>query len=258
MTNGSENKRIEASERTLEILEFLAVHERTTATEVAEHLGMAKSTTHYHLKTLEDTKFVVRESDGYRVSLNLLTMGHEVVARMSIYQAGKPKVDELARETGELCILMVEEHGYGYYIYDNRGEEAVNFDTAGNRKHLHNNALGKALLAHLPSERVDEIIAQHGLPATTQQTITDREKLDAELETAHVEGVAFDYEEQLNGLCCVAAPIRDTQSNDNVSTRGAISVAVPASRAQDDYFTEKLPQVVSDAANIIELEIQEY
>ncbi|MDS0293682.1 IclR family transcriptional regulator [Halogeometricum luteum] len=257
MTSETGTKRIEASERTLEILDFLAGRERTTATAVAERLGIAKSTTHYHLKTLEDAEFVVRERDGYRVSLNLLTMGHDVVAQMSTYQAGKAKVDELARETGELCILMVEEHGYGYYIYDNRGEDAVNFDTAGNRKRLHDNALGKAFLSQVSAERVDEIVARHGLPATTGQTVTDRERLDAELETARTEGVAFDYEEQLNGLCCVAAPIREAQSDD-VSVRGAISVAVPASRAQDEYFEEELPRAVSDAANIIELEIQDY
>ncbi|MDS0297913.1 IclR family transcriptional regulator [Halogeometricum sp. S1BR25-6] len=257
MTSETGTKRIEASERTLEILGFLAGRERTTATEVAEHLGVAKSTTHYHLKTLEDAEFVVRDREGYRVSLNLLTMGHDVVSQMATYQAGKAKVDELARETGELCILMVEEHGYGFYIYDNRGEGAVNFDTAGNRKRLHDNALGKAFLSQAPPERVDEIVDRHGLPATTRQTITDRDRLDAELEQARSEGVAFDYEEQLNGLCCVAAPIRDTHS-EGVSVRGAISVAVPASRAQDEYFTEELRRAVSDAANIIELDLQEY
>ncbi|SFR64516.1 IclR family transcriptional regulator [Halogeometricum limi] len=258
MTKATDGKRIGASERTLDILTFLGEAGHATVTEVADRLDAAKSTTHYHLKTLEDAEFVVRTDGGYRVSLNFLTMGHELVSRMGVYQVGKPKVDRVARETGELCILMVEEHGYGYYVYDNRGEGAVNFDTTGNRKRLHDNALGKAVLANLSTERVDEIVERHGLPATTAQTITDRTALDAELETARDEGVAFDREEQLDGLCCVAAPIRSTHASGSDPVEAALSVAVPASRARDDYFNEELPHVVSDAANLVELELQEY
>ncbi|MFC6765196.1 IclR family transcriptional regulator [Natrinema soli] len=257
---GRENAptRIESVERSLEIVQIMTDLGTASATEIAERLNLAKSTTHYHLKTLEDMEFVVRKENGYRIGMKLLTMGHDLVNQMNLYRIGKPNVDRLAQETGELSILMVEEHGLGYYIYDSRGDKAVNFDTVGSEKYLHNNALGKAVLAHLPDERVDAIIDRHGLPKTTEQTITDRETLDAELTTAYTEGVTFDREEQLEGLCCVGAPIRNPQTTDDHSIQGAISVAVPASRAQGEYFTDELATAVTDTANLIELELADY
>lgn len=260
MSKRDQPKRIKASERTLSIMNALTNLGRASATEIAEHLDLAKSTTHYHLKTLESFECVVQENGYYRIGLKLLSVGHETVNQMKLYQAGQSEVDKLARETGELCILMVEEHGYGYYIYDERGEDAVNFDTTGNQKYLHDNALGKTILAHASSERVDEILDRHGLPATTQQTITDRATLDDELTTVREEGIAFDREEQLEGLCCVAAPIWDYSDtgSDTPTVQGALSVAGPASRMTGTYFTEELATAVSDAANLIELEIRGY
>ncbi|SDN24588.1 transcriptional regulator, IclR family [Halogranum gelatinilyticum] len=258
MSENRTGKRIEASGRTLELLRTVAAIGPASATEIATELGFAKSTAYYHLETLADFEFVVRRHDGYQLSMNFLSMGHDLVNQLDIYQVGKPQIDRLAEETGELCILMTEEHGYGYYIYDNRGEGAVNFDTIGHRKHLHNNALGKAVLAHMDERRVDEILDRHGLPPTTDRTITDRAALKEELATARSEGVAFDREEQLNGLCCIAAPLLDSDSGDDREVKGAISVAVPASRARGTYFNEELPMAVSDTANLVELELQDY
>lgn len=257
MSENRDKKRIEASGRTLELLQTIAAIGPASVTEIAAELDFPKSTAYYHLETLADFEFVVRRSDGYQLSMNFLTMGHNLVDQLDIHQAGKPQIDRLAEETGELCILMTEENGQGYYIYDSRGDGAVNFETIGKRKPLHNNALGKAVLAHMDESRVDEIISRYGLPATTEHTITDRETLDSELATARVEGVAFDREEQLDGLCCVAAPILQPEDGDR-GIRGAISVAVPASRAKEPYFTDELPTAVSDAANLIELELREY
>lgn len=257
MENENSTKRIEATERSLEILETLSDLGSASATKIAEEVGLPKSTTHYHLKTLKNAEFV-QENGGYQVGMKLLTMGHRRVDQMDLYKIGKPKVDHLAQETDELCILMMEEYGYGYYIYDNRGGDAVNFDTTGNQKYLHNNALGKAVLSHLPKTRVNNILDRHGLPATTDQTITDRKKLDEDLATARNDGVAFDYEEQLEGLCCVAAPIQDVRPAGEDVVQGAISIAVPASRAQESYFTDELTAAVFDTANLIELEMKEY
>ena len=92
---------------------------------------------------------------------------------------------------------------------------------------------------------------------TTDRTITDRESLEAELATARSEGVAFDREEQLDWLCCVAVPLLHSDSRDNRVIIGAIGVAVPASRARGSYVTEEFPMTVSDAANPIELESEE-
>ncbi|GAD52516.1 transcriptional regulator, IclR family [Halarchaeum acidiphilum MH1-52-1] len=253
-----EPKRIRASERSLTILRTLADLGWASETEIADRIDLAKSTTHYHLKTLADQSFVVETNGQYRISLSLLELGHDAVDLLDVYDVGKQVVDRVARETGELCILMVEERGYAYYVYDGRGADAIAIDTLGKRATLHDGATGKAVLAALPEERVDEIVAEHGLPATTERTITDREALDAELAAIRERGVAFDREERLDGLHCVATAVRHAGDTQPGAVYGAIGVMGPASRFTGDYFEEELPDVVSDAANLIELDLQGY
>lgn len=51
----------------------------------------------------------------------------------------------------------------------------------GHRVHLHNTALGKAILAHYPRERLEAILDRHGMPQTSEETIIDRGGLFEEL-----------------------------------------------------------------------------
>jgi len=107
----------------------------------------------------------------------------------------------------------------------------------GTRAPLHSTGLGKAILAHLPEERVESIVDHHGMPASTPETITDRDELFDALERIRDRGFAFDDEERLRGLRCVAAPIL---ANDDVV--GAISVSGPTNRLRDDRYREELPR----------------
>ncbi len=121
------------------------------------------------------------------------------------------------------------------------GNNAIQIDThTGEAVYLHNTALGKAILAHLPKERVEEIIDRHGLPSKTDRTITDKKELFETLEGVHERGIAFDDEERINGLRCVAVPILD-----NGKTIGAISVSGPKSRMDNERFREGIPNKLS-------------
>jgi DNA-binding IclR family transcriptional regulator len=116
---------------------------------------------------------------------------------------------------------------------------------------LHCTSLGKAILAYLPEERVDEIVDRWGLPARTADTITTREELDAELERIRERGYAQDNGERLSGLRCVAAPITDT---DGVAI-GAVSVAGPTSRMKGERFESEIPERVQSVANVTEINL---
>jgi DNA-binding IclR family transcriptional regulator len=117
--------------------------------------------------------------------------------------------------------------------------------------HLHCTALGKAILAYLPEERVREIIDTHGLPERTDATITDEEELFDELEGIRDRGYARDMEERVAGLLCVAAPIRNLDGD----PLGAISVSGPTSRMKGERFDEEVPEELTSTANVIELNL---
>ncbi|RDI70179.1 IclR family transcriptional regulator [Halopelagius longus] len=237
---------------TLRIVEALKDREGARVTDLAQDLDLPKSSVHNYLSTLEQEEYVVKCDNRYYVGLKFLDIGTEARNRLSIHDIAKPEMQSLAEQTGELSNLLVEEHGKGVYIHREVGEDAVQVDaTTGQRVHLHNTGLGKAILAHLPPERVEEILDRHGMPATTENTITDPENLFDELAEIRDRGVAFDREERLNGLRCVAAPILDQEDE----VVGAVSVSGPRSRMSTERFREDIPTLLRNAVNIIELNI---
>jgi len=253
MTDTESNARpVTTVETSFEILEHLKRDGELTLTEVTDRLGLAKSTVHRHLTTLTENGYVVRSGDSYRIGLKFLDFGVRARDDHVLSPVVQPKVDELATETGEKCWCITEEHGMGIHIYGASGKHPVQtYARLGQQTHLHQHAAGKAILAHLPSERVEAIVDQFGLPAKTDRTITDRAELFAELETIRERGYAFNNEESVVGLHAVGAPICD---EDGVAL-GAISISGPANRLKGSYFESELPDLLLGATNEIEINL---
>lgn len=248
----STNTPVKSVKTAVRLIETLEALDGAGVTELADEVGIAKSTVHDHLRTLEATDFVVKDGRKYRVGLRFLDHGGRARSRQDVYEHGKPELRKLADNTGELANLVVEEHGLGVYVDVARGKNAVNLDTyIGKREFLHSTAVGKAILAHLPSGRIDAILDRHGLPAETDRTATTRDELAEELETVRDRGYATDKEERLSGLRCVAAPI----VTDEGTVLGAVSVSGPASRMNDDRLEGELATEVRRIANIIEVNV---
>ncbi|MFD1599626.1 IclR family transcriptional regulator [Halobellus rarus] len=243
-------RRVQAVQISCDIIQALREKDGAGVSELAEHLGRSKATIHSHLTTLADNEFVVQRDGNYEISLRFVDIGEYAKSQVDIYEVTKTELERLAEETGEVAQFMVEEHGRGVYLHKARGENAIQTASyVGNRKYLHCTALGKSILSQLPEERIDQIIDRHGLPERTENTISTREELFDTLETVRREGVAYDDEEVLQGLRCIAAPIQ----HPNGELYGAISISGPTSRFKGDRFHEELPEIVQGAANIIEV-----
>lgn len=245
-------KSVRSVETALRVIEALRDRDGAGVTELATELDLPNSTVHNHLKTLERNEYVVNEEGTYRIGTRFLKLGARTRDHHPIYEVARPEVDRMAEETGELSGLVIEEHGRGVFLHRAKGAQAVHVDTyPGKRIYLHGAALGKALLAELPPARVDDIVERHGLPALTENTITDVDRLHEELATIREAGIAFDDEERLVGLRSVAAPV----TSDGGGVLGAVSVAGPTSRLRDDRFRTDLPDVVRSAVNVINLNV---
>lgn len=246
------NQPIKATETTFAILNALMELDGAGVTELADHLDLPKSNVHNYLSTLIQEEYVVKDGHTYSVGIRFLELGAYARDRMDIYGIAKPEVEKLADGTGELANLLVEEHGRGSYLHRARGEQAVQVEAyTGTRVYLHSTALGKCILAFLPDERVDEIVATHGLPASTAKTVTTRDALDDALRDIRERGYAIDDEERLKGLRCVAAPIL---SNDD-RVLGAVSVSGPTNRMKGERFERVIPEKLLETVNVIELNV---
>lgn len=242
---------LRSAKTTFEIVEGLRELGGAGVSELANHLSMPTSSVHDYLKTLEAEEYIVREDGTYLIGARFLTLGEHYRAGQKVWKVARPEIDDLAQETGEHANLLVEEHGWGIFLYRLQGEDAVELDThAGMRVHLQTTALGKSILAHRPRSAVDAILDRHGLPAVTERTIVDRERLFEELDEIRERGYATDDEERITGMRCVAAPILT-----DGRPIAAVSVSAPKSRLQGEQFRTDLPNAVMDTANVIQINL---
>lgn len=242
---------IKSVEKTISIVQALKELDGATVTELADELDLTKGTIHNHLSTLASAGFVDRADDGYRLGILFFEFGQYIRKQyQDLLDLSVPEIEKLAERTGELGNLLVEQHGQGVYFYRASGEQALSLDTGvGARVDLHNTALGKAILAHTPADRVEEIIDRHGMARTTENTIRSREELFDEFEQIRERGVAFDLEERVIGVQCVAAPLQTKDGR----ILGAISVAGPSSRMKLEEGADDLVDLVANAADVISI-----
>ncbi|WP_207592370.1 IclR family transcriptional regulator domain-containing protein [Halomontanus rarus] len=231
------------------IIETLQERDRIGVTELANELGHSKSTIHSHLRTLEERKILVRDGDGYRLSLRILDMAADVRDQVGNYDVIRDEVEALAAETGEIAQFGLEEHGQVSYLYKATGDRAVvTASQVGTQQPMYSTSLGKTILAYLPPERTEEIVRNTDFEAITPQTITSPEELYDELEEIAERGYGIDDEENIEGLRCVAAPVRNDET-----ILGAVSITGPSSRFTNERIHDELPEYVTRAANVIEL-----
>ncbi|MFC7027283.1 IclR family transcriptional regulator [Halomicroarcula sp. GCM10025710] len=233
----------------LDIISDLDEHGAQGVTELANRLDIPKSTIHYHLQVLRDSGYVVQDEKN-TVSDCAFSRWETGPAEESPSSKLREEINDLAAVTGELAILMIEEQGLGVILYKQAGDNAVDMDASiGRRARLHDRALGKAILAHLPKERVEEIIQEHGLRQTTARTIHQPEELFETIEHIREQGIAYNRGEAVRGLNGIAVPILD----DDEKLLGAISIAGPATHLEDDEVVDEIENHLFQAKNVIEL-----
>lgn len=242
-------KRIKAVQRAFEVVETLRGAGEMKIADVAEALDLPVSTAHVHLKTLESVGYVVKGDEGYRLGLRFLRDGISVRECQHVYRVCRPEIDELAENTREVANLGVEEEGMRVILYQAEGSDAV-YDNApiGEYTRMHCTALGKMILSTRSVEHVDSVIERYGLPAETDETLTDRDTLLSELERIDERGFAVEDEERRAGIRSIAVPIEIDDA-----LVGAISLSGPKNRFSDARIEEELLPELRDTKNVVEV-----
>jgi len=250
MVDGANQTRTVKSDETLfSIAEQLRESNGAGVTELADELGLAKSSVHNHLRTMEKYRFVVKRDGRYYIGLEFLNYGEYARNRYDVYHAAKPKVDELADRTSEMSWLVVAENGLGMYLHGAEGNTDISVSSlVGSWTHLHYNSGGKAILAHLSREDVERILDRHGLPKRTPNTITDREALFEELELIRERGYSMNLGEDLEGIRAIAVPLIFQGR-----VYGALTLAGAAHRLTMDRCENELSQLLLAAADDVEV-----
>lgn len=242
---------VKAVETSLAVLEALRQMGGGRVTDVVDRTGLSKGAVYKHLTTLTEHDFVVKEGNDYHLGFRFLEYGGWLRSRYVGSELVKPRIRELADETNEVAHFAIREKNHVITLFRENGTQGVFTRTRlGRRLHLHQTAGGKMLLAHLPPSEVDAIVDAVGLPSATAHTITDREDLRVELETARERGFAVNREESTKGVVAVAVPLAP---DDTVV--GACSVAGPRHRMSDERIEGELVDLLSSVVTELELNI---
>lgn len=251
----ADNGTVQSIQTMFDIVEFLKENGEGGVTETANELDIAKSTVHRYLSTLKQLGYAVKnpETDTYRLGLRFIGIGSHVQNAEQLYQMAQQKAEQLAEQTGERAQFIVEENGYGYYVHWESGEHAVRTGVReGKQIPLSSTAAGKAILAHLPRWRIEQIIDRRGLSQNTHESIASEDELYNRLEEIRERGYAYNTEEHIDGLYAIGAPIRRGDG----TVLGALSVSGPTHRVKDRISNNEITTMLLGEVNELELNLE--
>jgi DNA-binding IclR family transcriptional regulator len=218
-------------------------------TELATRTGLPKSVVHLLASTLYQAGFLDRNpfNGKFRVGLKAFEVGSLYLRGNQLEREALPVLQALVTAFGCNGYLGTLDRGEVVYlaIVENPRPLRIHIQ-AGSRTYAHTTALGKALLAHLPSDRLEEWLATHPLLALTPRTITDPARLRAELAQVRARGYSVALEENIPGVGAVGAPLRD-RGGEAVA---AVSLAFLC-HLVDESRIEQLGRAVREAAETI-------
>ncbi|MER7662389.1 MULTISPECIES: IclR family transcriptional regulator [unclassified Streptomyces] len=239
---------VQSVDRAVSVLESLARHGEAGVTEIADELGVHKSTAFRLLGALENRGLVTqaKERGKYCLGAGMLRLAGAAAVRLDISQEGTPLCRELADEVGETVNIAILDDDAAVNVAQARGAASVTtYNWLGRRTPLHATSSGKVLLAHAPSAVRERLFAA-GLERYTERTVTLPADLDSQLAEAAEQGFAIAAEELEIGLNAVAAPV---YTHDG-TVIGAISASGPAYRLGEELLPKLAKRTMAVAEEL--------
>ena len=202
---------IQSIKRASDILSIFMQEKRTMGiTDFAHRLSLPKTTISSIVQTLEALKFLEKDhiTSKYRLGSTLFQLGMKYATNMDLVITARAWMERL-------CFQFMEPVNVGMLVGDRvivvlRVEPEnrfMVFPRAGSAIPVHTTCIGKLLHAHLPPDERSTILENYNFEKLTANSIDNRERFLAELDTVKKEGVAFDNEESIVGLAGIGGPI---------------------------------------------------
>jgi DNA-binding IclR family transcriptional regulator len=201
---------------------------------LSAQVGASRSTLHRILTTLEAKGVVALGESGYTLGPRAAEIGRGYRSR-ELRLLAEPFLRELYASSHETVNLAVPDAKGMLVVAGLESQHPLRISSwIGKHDAYHASALGKSYLGTLSSETLDQLLDSVALRKQTPATITQRERLIAELDRWRPRGYAVDDEESVQGMRCVGAAIIDGEGQGVA----AISISAPLGRLTPDRFDE--------------------
>lgn len=220
---------VQSVDRAITVLEILARTGGAGVSEIAEEMGVHKSTASRLLSALDHRGVVKQTADRgkYQLGFTILRLATAVSGRLDLVQEARPALEALVERHAETANLAVLRSVYAVNVDQAMGPSSLaTYDWIGSLTPLHATASGKVLLAAQdPVERA-RLLKAGGMERFTEKTVTSPKTLEKQLDAALADGFATVSGEFEEGLNAIAVPVRDHRGE----TVGSISMSGPAFR----------------------------
>ncbi|HEX3518162.1 MAG TPA: IclR family transcriptional regulator [Solirubrobacteraceae bacterium] len=221
--------------------------------DIADELGMSRSTTHRYVITLLALGYLEQgASRKYRLGLRVTDLGMSALNSTGLREHAQPYLEELRQRSTYSIGLAVLDGGEILYVdrarsFRRGGAQAGPDVRIGSRLPAYCTAMGKLLLANLPESDQRELIASMKLAKSGPNTIASKKALKDELDEVLEANFAVDDEELAKDLFSIAAPVR----NEAREVVAAVDISVPSSLISIGELVDALgPHLVSTADRI--------
>lgn len=255
MSDSESGRPVQSTLRSLRIIEFIHEHGSARLTDVADELDIGHSTALNHLTTLERERLLVKTDGRYKLGMNVLKYGMAARRNIPFIQPIRRNVFELAQRLELETEFLVEEHGRVVSIIDT-GHNPTKYSTTdtslsvGNFYPMTCTASGKAILAEMTDERVEEVLDTWGLPEETPYSITDRDVLSEQLAEIRQRGYSTTSQELMEGFDNIGATI----THPDGMILGAVTVGWPTYHFEDGV-SQRIVDELRQTTDAIEAEI---
>ncbi len=214
-------------DRVAQILGAFSGPSSLTLTQVVAQTGVPRSSAHRILEHLVKIRWLCHDGAAYRLGLGVLELGGLAAHQNELRGVALPYLHELADATGMVVHLAVLDGPEIVYLDKIGGSFGMRVPSRiGGRQPAYCTAAGKALLAFADEQAGRDSLAAAPRGRTVRSITTDL-RLQRELCRVRERGVAFDREEAVAGIGCVASPVGPPQH-----PNAAISVCGPATQVQ--------------------------
>ena len=217
--------------------------------EIARRACLPKTTTHRLTAEMAEIGMLERGRYGFRVGLRMFELGHLAPRARSLRERARPWLESLHGSTTMTVNLAVRD-GLDVVYIDilNPLRWTPLPSRVGARLPAHSSGIGKVILAY-SDEDVAEAVLTRGLQQFTENTIRSDGRLEKELVATRSEGVAYDNQETVRGVVCLAAPILAADG----SLLAAISVTTASTSRRAFSTVEHLVRDTAESMSAIQL-----
>ncbi|GAA0398688.1 IclR family transcriptional regulator [Acrocarpospora corrugata] len=240
---------IEALARGLDVIKaFQPRRPVLSLTEVAAAAELARPTARRILLTLEELGYVRPERGGFMLTPRVLELGVSYVHAMGLWEVARPHLEQLVALTNESCSIAQLDGSDIVYVARVAVPKIVTLSVSiGTRFPALPTSLGKVLLAALPPEEADRVLALPSRSGIVPRWQPGEDERRAALRSVRASGWALTDEQLAYGIRSVAAPLRDGHGQ----VIAAVNVNAHAAETSMAKLTEEyLPSLLRAAGAI--------